>query len=79
MDNLESFDSIAIYTMQIPTKEQNILDVKEEKAKDVENLVKLIFLRKGMILDRNRLDQGGLYPKREGRWTKGTGERKVSG
>ena len=42
MDILESFDDIAIYSVEMPTKEQNTLEVKEAKAKEVENLVKYV-------------------------------------
>ena len=36
----ENFESIAVYTVEIPAKEQNTPEVYEEKHKEIENLVK---------------------------------------
>ena len=39
MENSESFEDVAVYTVEIPTKEQNTPEVKEAKLKEVENLM----------------------------------------
>ena len=36
----ESFGDVAVYTVEIPTKEQNTPEVKEAKLKEVENLMR---------------------------------------
>ena len=40
MGSLENFDAMYIYTVEIPAKVQNNLEVKEAKNKEVENLMK---------------------------------------
>ena len=39
-EHRENFESIAVYTVEIPAKEQNTPEVKELKHKEIENLVK---------------------------------------
>ena len=39
-EHCENFESIAVYTVEIPAKEQNTPEVKEAKHKEIENLVK---------------------------------------
>ena len=36
----ENFENYAVYTVEIPAKEQNTPEVKEAKHKEIENLVK---------------------------------------
>ena len=40
MENFESFDNIAIYSVEISKKGQNTLKVREAKLNEVENLMK---------------------------------------
>ena len=40
VENNECFDDIAIYTVEIPTKDQNTSEVKEAKQKELQNLFK---------------------------------------
>ena len=40
VESNECFDDIAIYTVEIPTKDQNTSEVKEAKQKELQNLFK---------------------------------------
>ena len=40
MEQNESFEDIAVYTVEIPAREQNTPEVKEAKLKEVENLLR---------------------------------------
>merc|ERR1712002_185008 len=40
VENRESFENMAVYTVEIPAKEQNTPEVNEAKHKEIENLVK---------------------------------------
>ena len=39
LENTESFEDFAVYTVEISSKEQNTPEVKEAKLKEVENLM----------------------------------------
>ena len=59
VEHCENFENYAVYTVKIPTKEQNIPEVNEAKHKEIENLVRFDVLRKLMIVVRNGLDLDG--------------------
>ena len=40
IEQKENFEDFAVYTVEIPTKEQNTLECNEAKHKEIENLVK---------------------------------------
>ena len=40
LEQHENFENIAVYTVEIPAKEQNTPDVDEAKHKEIDNLVK---------------------------------------
>ena len=40
VEQRENFENYAVYTVEIPTKEQNTPEVKEAKHKEIENLVR---------------------------------------
>ena len=40
LENTKSFEDVAFYTVEIPTKEQNTPEVREAKMKEVENLMR---------------------------------------
>ena len=39
-EQCESFEDFAVYTVEIPAKEQNIPKVDEAKHKEIENLIR---------------------------------------
>ena len=40
VEKRENFENYAVYTVEIPTKEQNMPEVNEAKHKEIENLVR---------------------------------------
>ena len=40
VEKCENFENYAVYTVEIPTKEQNTPEVNEAKHKEIENLVR---------------------------------------
>ena len=51
-EHRENFESIAVYTVEIPAREHNTPEVNEAKHKEIENLLKSDVLRKLLIVVR---------------------------
>ena len=64
-EHCENFESIAVYTVEIPAKEQNTPEVKEAKHKEIENLVKFVVFEEVDNCGQERLgSRGMLHQKR---------------
>ena len=67
IEQKENFEDYAVYTVEIPTKEQNTPECNEAKYKEIENLVKFDVFEEvddGPVWSSNRLLQHDLW--REG-------------
>ena len=58
MENIECYDEIATYTVEIPTNEQNTPEFKEAKEKELQNLDNMCLKKQMIMVRRNRSRQG---------------------